>query len=128
MLTGESARRFLEAKERVDRLPSVDLPEDFFDELERFQEKSRDDIDVNVFLCGNKEIDDYFHNEALLYGSEMLSRNFVFITDDGMCDVVSMFSLCNYSIDMTSVPGSIKNRLQRKYRILNANVRILLCL
>lgn len=41
MLTGESARRFLEAKERVDRLPSVDLPEDFFDELERFQEKSR---------------------------------------------------------------------------------------
>lgn len=41
VLTGESARRFLEAKERVDRLPSVDLPEDFFDELERFQEKSR---------------------------------------------------------------------------------------
>ena len=34
--------------------------------------------------------------------------------EDGMCDVVSMFSLCNYSIDMTSVPGSIKNRLQRK--------------
>ena len=49
-----------------------------------------DDIDVNVFLCGNKEIDDYFHNEALLYGSEMLSRNFVF------------------SIDMTSVPSHIK--------------------
>lgn len=73
-----------------------------------------DDIDVNVFLCGNKEIDDYFHNEALLYGSEMLSRNFVFITEDGMCDVVSMFSLCNYSIDMMSVPGHIKNRLQRK--------------
>ena len=41
VLTGESARRFLEAKERVDRLPSVDLPEDFFDELERFLEKSR---------------------------------------------------------------------------------------
>ena len=41
VLTGESARRFQEAKERVDRLPSVDLPEDFFDELERFQEKSR---------------------------------------------------------------------------------------
>ena len=37
----ESARQFLEAKERVDRLPFVDLPEDFFDELERFQEKSR---------------------------------------------------------------------------------------
>lgn len=42
VLTEESARRFLEAKERVDRLPSsVDLPEDFFDDLERFQEKSR---------------------------------------------------------------------------------------
>ena len=65
-----------------------------------------DDIDVNVFLCGNKEVDDYFHNEALLYGSEMLSRNFVFVTDDGMCDVVSIFSY--YSIDMTSVPSHIK--------------------
>lgn len=41
VLAGESARRFLEAKEKVDRLPSVDLPEDFFNELERFQEKSR---------------------------------------------------------------------------------------
>ena len=73
-----------------------------------------DDIDINVFLCGNKEVDDYFHNEALQYGSEMLSRNFVFIIDDRMCNVVSMFSLCNYSIDMMSVPGHIKNRLQRK--------------
>ena len=73
-----------------------------------------DDIDINAFLCGNKEVDDYFHNEALQYGSEMLSRNFVFIIDDRMCNVVSMFSLCNYSIDMMSVPGHIKNRLQRK--------------
>ena len=42
VLTGVSARRFLEAKEMVDRLPSVDLPEDFFNELGRFQEKSED--------------------------------------------------------------------------------------
>ncbi len=41
ILTGESARRFLEAKEKADRLPLGDLPEDFFAEFDSFQEKSR---------------------------------------------------------------------------------------
>ena len=40
-LTGKSARRFLEAMEKVDRLPHRELPEDFFDEFDKFQEKSR---------------------------------------------------------------------------------------
>lgn len=40
-LTRKSARRFMEAMEEVDRLPHRELPEDFFDEFEKFQEKSR---------------------------------------------------------------------------------------
>ena len=71
-------------------------------------------VNINSFSCDNTEIDAYFHHEALQYESEMLSKNYVFITDDGKHDVVSMFSLCNYSIDMTSVPSQMKNKLQRK--------------
>lgn len=41
MLTGESARRFLEFKERVDSMPERELPEGFYDEFEKSEEKSR---------------------------------------------------------------------------------------
>ena len=35
MLTGESARRFLEFKERVDSMPERELPDGFYDEFEK---------------------------------------------------------------------------------------------
>ncbi len=41
VLTGESARRFLEFKERVDSMPERELPEGFYDEFEKSEEKSR---------------------------------------------------------------------------------------
>ena len=34
VLTGESARRFLEAMEKADRLPRRELPENFFSDIE----------------------------------------------------------------------------------------------
>lgn len=40
ILTGESARCFLEEKARVDSLPYKRLPEGFFDEFDRFMERS----------------------------------------------------------------------------------------
>lgn len=72
-----------------------------------------EDIDTSTFSCGNKDIDDYFHYEALFYEKEMLSRNYAFLTETG-ADIVSAFSLCNSSIDMRYLPSPTKNRLQRK--------------
>lgn len=41
VVAGESARRFLEEKARVDSLPLKELPEKYIDELKAFLEKSR---------------------------------------------------------------------------------------
>ena len=41
VLTGESARRFLEFKERVDSMPAREFPEGVHDEFENSEEKSR---------------------------------------------------------------------------------------
>ncbi len=41
VVAGESARRFLEEKARVDSLPLKELPEKCIDELKAFLDKSR---------------------------------------------------------------------------------------
>lgn len=41
VVAGESARRFLEEKARVDSLPLKELPEKYIDELKAFLAKSR---------------------------------------------------------------------------------------
>ena len=42
VLTGESARRFLEAMERADRLPRRELPENFFSDIENCLRRSKE--------------------------------------------------------------------------------------
>lgn len=41
VVAGESARRFLEEKARVDSMPLKELPEKYIDDLKAFLEKSR---------------------------------------------------------------------------------------
>ena len=42
VLTGESARRFLEAMEKADRLPRRELPENFFSDIENCLRRSKE--------------------------------------------------------------------------------------
>lgn len=72
------------------------------------------DIDLSGFYCGDESLDNYFHNEAAAYESEMLSRNYVFITQDDKHEPVAVFSICNTSINMPILCSNIRNRLQRK--------------
>lgn len=41
-LTGESARRFLDAMEEADRLPRRELPKDFFSDIENCLKRSKE--------------------------------------------------------------------------------------
>ena len=50
MLAGESARRFLEAKDRVDSLPLKELPEGFYDDIDECISRSRKFVREHVEL------------------------------------------------------------------------------
>lgn len=71
-----------------------------------------DNIKIDSFSCGDEELDDYFKNRSIKYTLELLSKNYAFVTDSG--EVVTAFSYSNYCINSQQLPGTVRNRLQRK--------------
>ena len=69
-------------------------------------------IRIDSFSCGDRELDEYFKERSVRYTSELLSKNYAFVTDSG--EVVTAFSYSNYCINSQQLPGNVRNRLQRK--------------
>ena len=65
------------------------------------------------FSCGDDDLDDFFHNHALLYGKEHLGKTYVFINND-TSQIVAFFTVSNDSIKTTFIPKNSTNRVQRK--------------
>ncbi len=65
------------------------------------------------FSCGDDDLDDFFHNHALLYGKEHLGKTYVFINND-TSEIVAFFTVSNDSIKTTFIPKNSTNRVQRK--------------
>lgn len=66
------------------------------------------------FSCGNVDLDDFFHNDALPYCEQLLGKTYVMVLADNPGKVVCAFTLSNDSVKMALVPSNkIKNRLQR---------------
>lgn len=67
------------------------------------------------FSCGDEDLDDFFHNHALLYAKEHLGKTYVFITTDtGSAEIVAFFTVSNDSIKTTFIPNNSRNRVQRR--------------
>lgn len=65
------------------------------------------------FSCGDDDLDDFFHNHALLYAKEHLGKTYVFINND-TSEIVAFFTVSNDSIKTTFIPKNSTNRVQRK--------------
>ena len=65
------------------------------------------------FSCGNDDLDDFFHNHALLYSKEHLGKTYVLV-DSNFSEIVAFFTVSNDSIKTTFIPKNSTNRVQRK--------------
>lgn len=65
------------------------------------------------FSCGDDDLDDFFHNHALLYAKEHLGKTYVFVNND-TSEIVAFFTVSNDSIKTTFIPKNSTNRVQRK--------------
>lgn len=65
------------------------------------------------FCCGDDDLDDFFHNHALLYSEEHLGKTYVFVDND-TSEIVAFFTVSNDSIKTTFIPKRSTNRVQRK--------------
>lgn len=71
--------------------------------------------ELDSFSCGEKDLDDFFHNEAYFYDEQLLGKTYFFSTREGDKDViVCAFTLANDSIKAALIPNASRNKIQRK--------------
>lgn len=63
------------------------------------------------FKCGDKDLDDFFTEDAFLQSEELLCRNYCFSLVDDPTQLVAVFTLSNDSIK--KIPGSRKKRVEK---------------
>jgi GNAT superfamily N-acetyltransferase len=72
-----------------------------------------EEVSSSDFSCGDDDLDDFFHNHALLYAKERLGKTYVFVNND-TSEIVAFFTVSNDSIKTTFIPKNSTNRVQRK--------------
>lgn len=67
------------------------------------------------FECGDKDLEDFFHEEAVLYSRACLGKTYCFIDNAGdATKIVAFFTVSNDSVKTTFIPKSSTNKVQRK--------------
>ena len=64
-----------------------------------------------LFSCGDKDLDDFFHNDASKYERQLLGKSYCFRLDDDNSVVVCAFTLSNSSIEARNLPNNRKRKL-----------------
>ena len=63
------------------------------------------------FSCGDKDLDDFFLNDAIKYERQLLGKSFCFRLKNDFSVVVCVFTLSNSSIDARNLPNNRKKKL-----------------
>lgn len=70
--------------------------------------------ELESFSCGDKDLDDFFHEDAFLYAEQLLGKTYYFSTSGEEKKIVCAFTLANDSIKAALIPNSSRNKIQRK--------------
>lgn len=62
------------------------------------------------FVCGDSDLDEFFHEDAFLQADQLLCKNYCFTSDENPNEVVCAFTLANDSIK--KIPGSRKKKVE----------------
>ena len=70
------------------------------------------------FCCGetegDKDLEDFFHHNALLYAQERLGKTYCFVNNEGeFSEIVAFFTVSNDSVKTTFIPKPSANKVQR---------------
>lgn len=67
----------------------------------------------NPFSCNDKDLDEFFAKDALLYDRELLGRTYVWIDIAHPENILAFVTLANDSVKLKLISSSALNRLQR---------------
>ena len=63
------------------------------------------------FDCDNKDLNDFFQNDAIKYSSELLGKSYCFTLDESPQKIVCAFTISNDSIKTTNLPNARKKKV-----------------
>lgn len=71
------------------------------------------------FHCGDtereKDLENFFHDEAMLYAKERLGKTYCFVSNEGEeTEIVAFFTVSNDSVKTAFIPKGSRNKVQRK--------------
>ena len=65
------------------------------------------------FTCGDADLDDFFHNDAEHYATELMGKTYCWVTEEKPHRIVALFTLANDSIKTLHLDKTTRNRLNR---------------
>lgn len=65
------------------------------------------------FSCEDKDLDDFFANDAFLYDAELLGKTYAWVNSENTRQILGLVTLSNDSVKSQHIAKSAKNRLQR---------------
>ena len=65
------------------------------------------------FICEDKDLDEFFAKDALLYDSELLGRTYAWIDLSNSKEIMALVTLANDSVKARFIAKSARNRIQR---------------
>lgn len=71
------------------------------------------------FSCGNKDLDDFFANDAFLYAEQLLGKTYYFVTKGEKPKIVGAFTVANDSIKASLIFVQQETKYNVKYQIPN---------
>ena len=63
------------------------------------------------FDCDNKDLNDFFQNDAIKYSSELLGKSYCFTLDESPEKIVCAFTISNDSIKTINLPNARKKKV-----------------
>jgi GNAT superfamily N-acetyltransferase len=67
---------------------------------------------IAEFNCGNDDLNDFFHNDALNYSSELLGKSYCFISEKDN-SIACCFTICNDALYVRPLPNSSKRTVRK---------------
>lgn len=72
-------------------------------------------VSCKTFHCGDKDLDDFFLEDAALHHNALLGKSYCFTLDEDPRIIVCAFTLANDSVHVDTIPNAHKKRV-------NANI------
>lgn len=66
------------------------------------------------FICDDIDLDDFFANDAFLYGQQLLGKTYYCQVNDDSNKIIAAFTVANDSIKASLISSKTRNLLQRK--------------